>query len=96
MGTIGTSVDKTMLKLEGQLDVWGAKLDELLAKAEVAGKETKVDARKHLDEAKAKLEVARAKFAEAKAAGEDKWSTFKTSVESSYKELEGAFHKLIH
>lgn len=37
---------------------------------------------------------ARGKLDEAKAAGADKWETFKSRLETSWKELEGAFHKL--
>jgi cob(I)alamin adenosyltransferase len=96
MGTTGSSVDKTVSKLQDQLTLWGAKLNELVAKVEVAGQETKIDARKHLDEMKAKLKVAQAKLDEAKAAGADKWDRFKSGVESSWKELEGAFQKLVH
>jgi hypothetical protein len=96
MGTIETSVDKTVSKLEGQLKLWGTRLNELVAKAEVAGHETKIDARKRLDEVKAKLKVAQSKLDEAKAAGGDKWNTFKSGIESSWKELEGAFQKLTH
>ena len=96
MGTIESSVDKTVSKLEGQLRLWGAKLNELVAKAEVAGQETKIDARKHLDEMKAKLKVAQSKLDEAKAAGGDKWDKFKLGIESSWKELESAFQKLTH
>ena len=96
MGTIGTSIDTTVSKLEDQLKLWGAKLNELVAKAEVAGQETKIDARKHLDDVKARLADARAKLDEAKAAGGDKWEKFKSGVELSWKELETAFHKLTH
>jgi len=94
MGTIETSIDKTVAKLEGQLALWGAHLKELVAKGEAAGEQAKIDSRKQLDELKTKLEHARAKLAEAKAAGEDKWDAFKHSVESSWKELEGAFKQL--
>lgn len=96
MGTIGTSVDTTVSKLEDQLELWGAKFNELVAKAAVAGQETKIDARKHLDDLKAKLGDARTKLDEAKAAGGDKWETFKSDVEHSWKELEAAFHKWTH
>ena len=96
MGTIGANVDTTVSKVEGQLELWGAKLKELVAKAEVAGKETKLDAHKHLDEVKAKLVAARNRLDEAKAAGSEKWTSFKSSVESSFKDLEEAFHKLAH
>lgn len=96
MGTIGTSIETTVSKLEDQLKLWGAKLNELVAKAEVAGQETKIDARKHLEDVKAKLADARAKLDEAKAGGGEKWEKFKAGVEHSWKELEGAFHKLTH
>lgn len=96
MGTIESSVDKTVSKLETQLTLWSAKLNELAAKVEVAGQETKIDARKRVDDMKAKLKVARAKLDEAKAAGGDKWDQFKSGVETSWKELEGAFQKLMH
>ena len=96
MGTIESSVDKTASKLEDQLKLWGAKLAELAAKVEVAGQETKIDARKRLDDMKSKIKVAQAKLDEAKAAGGDKWDKFKSGNESSWKELEGAFQKLTH
>ncbi len=96
MSTLTTSIDRTVSKLEDQLKLWGAKLNELVAKAAVAGQETKVDARKHLDDVKVKLADARAKLDEAKAAGGDKWDKFKSGVEHSWKELEDAFHKLAH
>jgi hypothetical protein len=96
MGTIDSNVDKTMSKLQDQLKLWGAKLTELAAKVEVAGQETKIDARKRLDDMKSKMKVAQAKLDEAKAAGGDKWDKFKSGIESSWKELEGAFQKLTH
>ncbi|MBS1120082.1 MAG: uncharacterized protein H6Q90_2310 [Deltaproteobacteria bacterium] len=96
MGTIDSSVDQTVSKLEGQLQLWGSKFDELVAKAEVAGQEAKLDAHKHLDQLKAKLDDAQAKLHEAKAAGRDKWDIFKHGVESSWKELDAAFKKLAH
>jgi hypothetical protein len=96
MGTIESNVDKTVSKLEDQLKLWGARLSELAAKVEVAGQETKIDARKHLADMKAKLKIAEAKLAEAKAAGGDKWDKFKSGIESSWKELEGVFQKLTH
>ena len=96
MGTIESSVDRTVSKLEDQLKLWGAKLNELAAKVDVAGQEAKIDARKRLDDRKAEIEVAQSKLDEAKAAGGDKWDKFKSGIESSWKELEGAFQKLTH
>jgi len=39
-------------KMEAQLRQWGAKLDELVAKAEKAGTEMKIDQRKRIDDLK--------------------------------------------
>jgi hypothetical protein len=96
MGTIESSINKTVSKLEGQLELWGVQLKELVAKGEVAGQRAKIDSRKHLDDLKAKLDQARSKLAEAKAAGHDKWDAFKQAIDSSWKELEGAFKQLVH
>lgn len=93
---MGTTVDKTVSKLQNELELWGAKLNELLAKADVASKEATIEARKHLDDATDKLAAARRKLEEAKAAGEDKWEEFKVGLERSWKDLERAFHKLAH
>ena len=81
-------------KVEAQLRQWGAKLDELVAKAEKAGTEAKIDYRKHIDDLKAKHQVAQAKLDELKTAGSEKWEIFKTGVEGACNELEGAFKKL--
>jgi hypothetical protein len=94
MGTIGSNLDKTVSKLENQLALWGAQLEELVAQGKVAGQHAKIDSAKRLDEIKLKLEGARSKLAEAKAAGDDKWDAFKHAVETHWKELEGAFKQL--
>jgi chromosome segregation ATPase len=96
MGTIESNVDKRMSKLKDELELWGAKLDELAAKVEVAGQEAKIEAKKHLDDVKGKLQEARAKLDEARSGGEDRWDKFKAGIESSWKELERAFHALAH
>jgi len=93
---MGATVDKTVSRLQYELGLWGAKLNELLAKADVASQEATIDARKHLEEATDKLAAAREKLEEAKGTGEDKWEEFKTGLERSWRELERAFHKLAH
>ncbi len=96
MGTIESSVDKTVSKLETELEQWAAKLDELLASAELAGEQAKRDSRERIDELKAKLAAAQARLDEAKLAGADKWDTLKQGLERSWKELEHTFHRLVH
>jgi len=93
---IESSVDKTVTKLQDLLALWGTKLGELAAKVDAAGRDAETDARQQLDDVKGKLELARSKLDEAKATGEERWDKFKSAVESSWKELEGAFLKLVH
>jgi peptidoglycan hydrolase CwlO-like protein len=81
-------------KLEAQLKQWGARLDELVAKADRAGTAARIDNRKRIDDLKAKVHAAQAKLDEVKAAGSEKWETLKTGVESAWSELELAFKKL--
>lgn len=81
-------------KLEMQLLQWDAKLDELVAKAEVVRAEAKSEHLKHVEELKAKHRLAKAKLAELKAAGAEKWDILKTGVEGAWSELEDAFRKL--
>jgi len=96
MGTVESNVEHAMSGLESQLRLWGAKLDELFAKAKVSKQEAQIESRKHLDELKLKLDAATTKLQAAKAAGGDKWDAFKHDLESSWKDLEGAFKKLVH
>ena len=95
METIGSSVDKTVTKLEDLLSLWGTKLEELAAKVEAARQDGRIEARKQLEDAREKLEQARSKLDEAKAMGEERWDKFKAAIDSSWKQLEGAFLDLV-
>jgi len=96
MGSIEAGLEKTVARLEDQLKLWGAKLNVLVAKGEVAGQQSKIDSHRYVDDLKAKLDAAQEKLHEAKAAGGEKWDTFKGAIESSWKDLEAAFAKLVH
>ncbi len=81
-------------KLETQLKQWGARLDELVAKADRAGTTARIDNRRRIDDLKAKVHAAQAKLDEVKTADSEKWETLKTGVESAWSDLELAFKKL--
>ena len=81
-------------KMEAQLKHWGAKLDAIVAKAEKAGTQVKIERRKRVDDLKAKYQAAKSSLNELKAAGAGKWAVLKTGVESAWNELEAAFKKL--
>lgn len=80
--------------MQAQLATWGAKLDELLAKAGEADAEAKVDYHERVEALKAKYQSAKAKLEQSKAAGSDKWETFKGDLEVVWKDLEVAFTEL--
>lgn len=88
------TMESTVEKLEAQLKQWGAKVDALAAKADTAGTEAKVEYRKGVNELKAKYADAQAKIVELKAAGSDKWETFRAGVETAWRDLEVSFKKL--
>jgi hypothetical protein len=78
-------------KIEKQLAQWGARLDELAAKAATAGEDVIQKERQHIAELRAKRDEFAVKLQEMKAAGSDKWQTIKSGVDSAYDELEAAF-----
>jgi hypothetical protein len=81
-------------KMETQLKHLGGKLDALVAKAEAAGADAKVDYRKSIDDVKAKYQIANTKLHELKTTGGAKWETMKAGVEAAWTDLEVAFKKL--
>ena len=81
-------------KIESRLKHWGAKLDELAAKAGEAGTGIRIDTREHLADLRAKHRVVQAKLSELKAASGAEWESFKAGVDSAGNELELAFKSL--
>jgi hypothetical protein len=81
-------------KMEAQLRNWGMKLDKVMARAEAAGTEAKVDYRRGVEDLTAKYKVAQSQFDQCKAAGSARWGTFKTGLEAAWNDLETAFKTL--
>lgn len=96
MGSIETSVQKNIERMEAQLVEWGAKIDELAVSTEKAGSKAKADYRRLLQDARAKRRAAKSKLDELKGAGGDKWETFKVSLEAAWSDFEVAFKELTH
>ncbi|HSO38993.1 MAG TPA: hypothetical protein VLT33_40970 [Labilithrix sp.] len=93
-GTIEASVEKNIEKMEVQLKAWGAKLDELVAKAEKTSATAKVESRQHLDDLKARYADAQKRLGELKTAERGKWQHFKTDLDVVWKDLEATFKSL--
>jgi seryl-tRNA synthetase len=89
------NADKSVGRLEERLRHWGAKLDQLVTRADEVDAEARADYQKRLEEFREKHHAAKLKLAEVKAAGSEKWSQFKADVESSTTELEHAFRQLM-
>jgi len=79
---------------EAELRQWGLRLDKLLEKGDAAGTGPRLDYRQRLDDLKVKYDAAEAKLAALKAAGSDKWETFKVSIEEAWSELATAFTRV--
>jgi uncharacterized coiled-coil DUF342 family protein len=93
-GTIETSVEKNVAKLESQLKAWGAKLDELVAKAEKTSATAKVESRQRLDELKGRYAEAQKRLAALKTAEKGKWAHFKNDLDVVWKDFEAALESL--
>jgi hypothetical protein len=81
-------------RIETRLRQLGAKLDKLVAKADEAGTEVKIDYRKGLDHIKDKRAIVQGKLDAYKAANGQKWDNFKGGVETAWHDLEDAFTAL--
>jgi hypothetical protein len=81
-------------KMEAELKEWGARLEKLVAKAHAAGTGAKIDYRDRLDDLSEKYTAAEKRLAELKAAGLNKWDTYKGGVETAWSELATAFTRL--
>lgn len=87
-------IDKNISKLEAQLELWSAKLNEATAKLRVTQEQAKIESQKQLEELKVQLDVARTKLDEAKAVGAEKWEALKKGLESAWADLERTFKQL--
>lgn len=79
---------------EAQLRHWGARLDQIEAKAEKVGFELNAAKRQCLDEARTKYEAAQSKLDEYRAAGSEQLEAFRTGLETAWTDLRLAIKKL--
>ena len=88
------TVEAHVGKMQAELERWGARLDDLVAKADAAGTGAKIDYRARLEDAMASYDIAKARFAELKASGNDKWETLRGGIEAAWSDLEDNLKKL--
>lgn len=82
-------------KMETQLQEWGAKIDELTAKAEHATADAKARYHEQIRTLQTKREAAGEKLNELKNAGGDAWKDMKTGMESAWNDLKQALDSAI-
>lgn len=92
MGTKGPNIEK----MDAQIKEWGAKIESLLARAEMAGEHVKADYRRQVEELKAKRLDAQARLDEFRAAGGEAWEAFRTGLEGAWKDLETSLKNIRH
>jgi hypothetical protein len=90
VGTIESSVEKSIERMEAQLKMWDAKLAELMAKGQVASREARSNSRKRMDQVKSKLEAARARLAEVKKASSTGWESLQAGLEKAWNQAEAS------
>jgi nucleotide-binding universal stress UspA family protein len=82
-------------KVEAQLKEWGAKIDELKAKAEKSKADLKSKYEKQIGDLQAKQTAVQQKLRELKESGEEAWEGLKTGFEKSLDESKDAFDRTI-
>lgn len=81
-------------KLRAQLEQWGTKLDDLVAKAADLDEAAKHESLERINALEAKHTLARAKLDEISVVGSGKWKRFEDGIEGAWGELESALGKL--
>jgi archaellum component FlaC len=82
-------------KIGAQLKEWGAKIEEVKAKAEMSKTELKVKYEKQIEELRAKQDVVQQRLQELKESGEEAWEGLKAGVEKSLEELKGTLDRTV-
>jgi Flp pilus assembly protein TadB len=95
MATMTTTVPMTMAATVEQMEakLWGAKIDELEAAGENRRVQAKLDRKSRLDDLRARRQLARTKLDELKAAGSEKWESFRAGVDQAASELDAALRR---
>jgi F0F1-type ATP synthase membrane subunit b/b' len=82
-------------KYEAQLKEWGAKMDEIDARARKTAAQAQIDLKPHLESVKTKFETAKSKLGHIAKATDDAWGSVKQDAHTAWRKImssvEGAF-----
>lgn len=79
-------------KYQAKLDEWKVEIDKLKAKASGVSADVKQELNQQIEALEIKIEEGKAKLAELIEADEDKWESFKASVESVWNSLKSSIN----
>jgi nucleotide-binding universal stress UspA family protein len=82
-------------KIEAQLREWGAKIDEVKAKAETSKAELKIKYEKQVEDLRTKQDLVHQKLRELRESGEEAWEGLKTGTEKSLDELKASLDRAL-
>jgi uncharacterized coiled-coil DUF342 family protein len=80
-------------QMEAKLQDWGSKLDEMKAKADQAGADSKAKLNKQIEALSNKRDAMQQKLAELKSSGDDAWESLKAGAESAWEDFSAAFEE---
>jgi len=81
-------------KIEAELKLWTAKIDELTASAQKSNGWARIDLRQRIDDLKVRRALVRAKLDELESAGSDNREGLRIGLERVWNELKAAFDEL--
>ncbi len=87
---MGTSKEAYQAKLEAQLREWGARIDELKAKAKKAKADAKIEYLEQIEKLHAQQSAAQAMLQEFQQSGEQTWKELKPRLDRAWKDLKNA------
>ncbi|USR91002.1 hypothetical protein NEA10_19610 [Phormidium yuhuli AB48] len=73
--------------MEKQLQEWGAKIDDLQARAEKASRDAKDDLNQRIDALKSKRDDVQKRLSDLKSASDDAWSSLKSGFQNAWNEF---------
>lgn len=93
-GLVVATPGQELSKIETRLRQLGARLDRLVAKADAAGTEVKVDFRNQVDLVREKHASVHDRLRTFRAANGQKWDDFRGGVETAWHDFENALRAL--
>lgn len=82
-------------KMEAHLKEWSAKIGELMAKAEKAQADAKIEYQREVEELQVKQKEVEQNLKKLRQAGEEAWEDWKTGVQKAWDDLQGAWESAV-